>query len=475
MVAPTKRSARGLLGGQGRGGRARGDHSIDRGGMKQAQSLEPRTGSRPGSNQPNRSRLKVKMAVQIAKSTTSDGHGRRMGVEVSCFIVAVRPAWIRGSRARGQWMVARNGTWRCVLGKQSQRLLMLLVALPLGWLGGCRSTGADASAVSGALDREVAVGEPDNGEQRSGGRAGGDQNSRGTPLASAGREDGLEEPGLEESKMTAGVAGNWAGTGFVFLASELLIRGAGRPLGGDAHQVSIKIAERQSSTEEFDAEIWLFDTAYEVSVIGACTPSDLLIAGLAANGEVVIEKWRLEAQQGAWMPSVPSIGSAGSVRVALHGSQYVPIANRTVPPRVRRIELYRGAGLRAVLSLVSTPGASHAYLLAKDSVGEQVLATLPLTGGGAPVIAATSAQLPHLWLATSLRAWLDQDSLDPVLTLSTSGTVEALPGVMVAWEGLEIVRDFAGDGVLDVFEDCPDNQTFWTSFYPTLVDPTGVW
>ena len=142
---------------------------------------------------------------------------------------------------------------------------------------------------------------------------------------------------------------------------------AGAP---DEHTVVLEFRERGPLEESFSTWSLTESVSFDLRAIDARGSDELLVAGIARNGDAVIERWTLPQVTGAYATAWPRL-QAGSGAVTISpmssagvtgGSGYIPPAQRVLPSSMSREEVYRGSLISGVDAIESDPLGRYAVV-----------------------------------------------------------------------------------------------------------------
>lgn len=164
----------------------------------------------------------------------------------------------------------------------------------------------------------------------------------------------------------------------------------------------LRNVETNPSTGAEETNETEYTTSYTISGICAREKDELYLAGTAPNGDAVIERWTISAQNGSYyyhrIPSHTPIGQAlpgvPAVQMGIEGGVFVPVASRVRSPRLNRTELLRTSTCGRIWGLGCDPEARYLLFLAGSP--ERKLHRFALDGSAAPVEILSSSQEPHL-------------------------------------------------------------------------------
>lgn len=154
----------------------------------------------------------------------------------------------------------------------------------------------------------------------------------------------------------------------------------------DSRRVTIESVEDLGGTESRDS--FEASASFDIHGIASRGSPDLYLGGVADDGDIVIEHWRLKPQggepvleralNGALIRGTPGSGTAGSVPAIgspiasstpypyVEGGTAIPFPDRTSPRRLARNELYRGSVVQDIVAMNVDPEGRFLLFLGDD-------------------------------------------------------------------------------------------------------------
>lgn len=168
----------------------------------------------------------------------------------------------------------------------------------------------------------------------------------------------------------------------------------------------VKDRELDPATGEFVTTENAYSASFEITDVRSRRADEFYLAGVARNGDDVIEKWEVVPVPGGYValrpPATTAIGItavSSTTSVTIVGGQFVRPQDRTTAPSVFRTEVYRGQGFGGVSAMAVDPEGRFLLILASQ---DKSLYRLSLLDNSPPSVLYTAGDDPHFVAVDSI-------------------------------------------------------------------------
>lgn len=163
----------------------------------------------------------------------------------------------------------------------------------------------------------------------------------------------------------------------------------GVELAAGESSLELVTLERAETSDDYERSEIALDAGFAIRSVASRQAWELLVAGVASNGETVIERWRIQPPHGA------RTLQGGAARVeGLASGAFIPVAARArTTPRVARTTLLRTRELGGTRLLLADPDGRFVLALAADG---EVLVQVATDGESTTLARFAADGLPAL-------------------------------------------------------------------------------
>lgn len=220
-------------------------------------------------------------------------------------------------------------------------------------------------------------------------------------------------------------------------------------VSADLRTLSISIRERDEATATFDEWVLSESTSFDIFAFDGRGFEELFVAGIARNGDVVIEKWTIPASEGGrstrWQKLSPGtspgtpVGPMPGASLST-GEPYVAATERSLPTAITREEVYRGSEMAGSSAIEVDPWGR--FVLVADFPNDTIWQVDLLDP---PVVSAVVTPADQLGLSEATQFEIRRPELwdeGQKLWIFRSGASDSLTMIHITDVGFDASWDF---------------------------------